>query len=243
MKQKELFLAIGGISDQLIMEADGSEKKVRHTRVLRIAALTVVILTLLELTALAASMIISSRVIDSGNIPDYYSVPTRETLQRDIGIQFNVMDTFSNGYFFKSGQITQIQDNDEAGKVFEQYKGLQCEYKRGDNTFYLHVTASITGNQMEHIEITERYKDCEIQYYAYTNKIVPGNYEFTEQDKQDKESGKYVFTYGGDTIEIQEVQGVGFEYGGLSYHLNAIGNNITKDELIQMAKEIIDYQE
>lgn len=243
MNQKEIFYAIGGISDALITEADDSVKKVRHIRILRIAGLAAALIVLLGMTVFATSILFGgSRSIHSSSIPDYYSVPSRQTLEQDIGIQLNVINAFSNGYLFKSGHITHNRDYDENGNVFEQYKGLKCKYEHDGNRVSFYVDAAIAGNQMEHIETAEIYKGCELKYYAYTNKLVPGNYELTEQDKKDKESGKYVFSYGSDEIEIIEVQGVGWEHGELNCSFVVIDTNITKDELIQMVKEIIDYQ-
>ena len=243
MNKTDLFRIMGDISDDLIVEADSSVKKVRRIRISKIVAIAAAIVALLGITVFASSVLVKSRSGHTSIIPDYYSIPSPQTLQKDIGIQLNVIDAFSNGYSFKSGNITHNQDYDENGNVFEEYEGLQCIYAHDGNDIYLYVDASIAGNQMDDIETAETYKGCELKYYAYTNKLVPGNYELTEQDKKDRDSGKYVFSFGSSDIEIVEVQGLGVEYGGLSYSFSVIDNCLTKDELIQMAKEIIDYQE
>lgn len=242
MNKNDLFRIIGDISDDLIVEAGSSAKKVRRIRASKIAAIAAAIVALLGITVFASSVLVKSRSGHTSIIPDYYSIPSRQTLQKDIGIQLNVVDTFSNGYSFKSGNITHNEDYDEDGNVFEKYDGLVCRYERGGNSVHLYVDSSIAGNQMDDIETAETYKGCELKYYSYTNKLVPGNYELTEQDKKDRDSGKYVFSFGSSEVEIIEVQGLGAEYGGLSYSFVSTDNGITKDELIQMAKEVIDNQ-
>ena len=233
---------MGDISGDLIIEADNSVKKVRRIRASKIAAIAAAIVALLGFTVFASSVLVRSRSGHTSVIPDYYSVPSRQTLQKDIGIQLNVVDTFSNGYSFKSGNISHNEDYDDGGNVFEEYEGLVCRYENDGNTVYLYVDASIAGNQMDDLETAETYKGCKLKYYSYTNKLVPGNYELTEQDKKDQRSGKYVFSFGSSEIEIIEVQGLGVEYGGLSYSFVSTDNGTTKEELIQMAKEVIDHQ-
>ena len=103
--------------------------------------------------------------------------------------------------------------------------------------------AADAAEREEESEITEIYRGSALHCYKYLNKIVPGNYELTEQDIRDKESGKYVFSFGSfGGVEVNDVRGVTFEYGGLSYSLCAINSTVGEDELLQMAKEIIDNQ-
>ena len=72
------------------------------------------------------------------------------------------------------------------------------------------------------------------------NKVVPADYQQTEQDMKDEESGKYVFSYGADEVEISQVQGVEWEQDGIYYNITAIDSPLDKQGLINMAKEVID---
>ncbi len=212
MNKKDLFNAIGDISDDLIIEAGSSVKKVMRIRMSRVIALSAAIIVLFGLTVFAISVTLSGRSSQLRIIPDYYSVPTRQMIERDIGIQLNVINTFSNGYLFKSGYITYNQDYDENGNVFEEYKGFHCEYEHDGSDLSFVVDAAAAGNQMEHIDTAGTYKGCGLKYYSYINKIVPGSYELTEQDEKDRESGRYVFSYGGNDVAVHNVQGLGWEY-------------------------------
>lgn len=242
MNKSILFNIIGNISDDLIAEASDPIKRVRRIRISKAAALAAAIIALLSLTVFASSVIVS-RTSTSSNIPSYCNVPSQQTLKNDIGISPKVVESFLNGYRFNAGRIVKNTDFSDDGGPFEKYKSLSCTYERGNYDIYLDIDASKAGIQMNRSEIADVYKNSELRYYTYMNKIVPGSYELTEQDKKDKESGKYVFSFGSEAIEIYEVQVLGWEYGGLNYTFCAIDGDVTKDELVQMAREIIDYQE
>ena len=243
MNGKDLFNAIGDISDDLILEASNPAKKMRRVRMSRAAVIAAAVIMLFGITAFAASMIYGGISGHTSNIPTYYSVPTREVLGRDIGIELNVIDVFSNGYSFKSGHIVHNESYDYNGSVTGNFKSLCCEYVLNGDTLSFNAEAADAVTREEESEITQTYRGSALCYYKYLNKIVPGNYELTEQDKEDEANGKYVFSFGSSGgIELKEVQGVTFEYGGLSYSLCAINSAVTKDGLLQMAKEIIDNQ-
>ena len=87
------------------------------------------------------------------------------------------------------------------------------------------------------------YKNSEIRYVSYVNKLVPSDYRPTEQELLDEKKGKYVLSYGADTVRTIKVQILSWKYNGLNYSICALDNDITVDELVEMAKETIDYQE
>ena len=84
------------------------------------------------------------------------------------------------------------------------------------------------------------YNGIAIAYISYVNKVVPADYQQTEQDMKDEESGKYVFSYGAEKVEISQVQGVEWEQDGIYYNITAINSPLDKQGLIDMAKEVID---
>lgn len=243
MNKKELYKTIGLIDDDLITEAENSVKLVKHLKISKIAAVAAAAVMLLSLSVWSANVLITSRGAQSSNIPTYNSVPTAETLQDDIGISPKILNNFSNGYTFDSGYIVENEDYSEDGRIFESYKSLNCHYKRNEDMISLDIDKSTAGNQSNHSDTAETYKGSDIKYFAYTNKLVPGDYQLTEQDKKDEKSGKYIFSYGSAEIKISDVQILSFEYNGLNYSICAADSELTKDELINMAKEIIDAQE
>ncbi len=243
MNGKKVFQIIGMIDDDLIVEASGAVKKVRRMRLTKVIALAAALVLLAGLTVWAAGVIIRGRSSSVRSIPDYYSVPSAEALMQDVGIAPNIPEGFANGFVFSGGYIVENEDYGEDGSVLESYKSISCDYEKDGELISLHVDASIAGNQMNHCETAKTYKNSEIKYSAYKNKIVPGSYQLTEQDKKDKKDGKYVFSYGSEKVETYSVQVMAWEYEGLNYSLCAMDSSITKAGLADMAAELIDCQD
>ena len=64
--------------------------------------------------------------------------------------------------------------------------------------------------------------------------------KMTQQDKKDKSSGKYVFSYGSDKEEISQVKYLNWMQAGINYSFLAIDSDISQDELVKMAEQTID---
>lgn len=242
MSKKELFETISMIDDDLISEAGDASKKIKRIRISKIAVIAAALVIVLGITSFAATILLGGRSGHSYNIPSYYSVPDETALLKDIGIAPKIIPAFSSGFTFDSGYIVDNEDYDTEGNVFETYKGLQCKYKKGEYTIELYIDGAIAGIQLKDVEPTAAYKGSSLLYYSYANKLVPPNYKMTEQDKKDKASGKYVFSYGSPDVKITDVQGLAWEYAGLNYELLAVDIPMTKEELAQMAREMIDLQ-
>lgn len=242
MNKKDLFKAIGEISDDFILDAQNAKKRIKRFKVIRVAAVAAALVLTVSAVSFASSGILGMRNSHSWKFPTYTSVPSTERLQKDVGISPKVLESFSNGYKFKNAYICHDTDEDVDGNVMEKYKSVSCRYSKDDKEFSISVDAAKAGLGMNSAETAETYNGVDIKYYGYTNKFVPGNYQLTEQDKADKASGKYVFSYGSDDIEIHEVQITAWVHNGLNHVICAMDSDLTKEELLQTAKEFIDYQ-
>lgn len=242
MKTKNMFEIINRIDDDLIAEAGTLHQGAGRKSFRKVIAVAAAAVMLLGVTAFAATILLGGRSGHTYNIPSYVSVPDSQQLLKDTGIAPKVAETFSNGYRFDSGYISDNEDYDTQGNVVEAFKGLDFCYKNDQYRVELYVDGAMAGIQMQNAQNADTYKGSELLYYSYANKLVPGDYEMTPQDREDEKSGKYVFSYGSNSIEVSQVQGLAWEYNGLNYELLAMDNPITKDELIQMAKEVIDLQ-
>ena len=242
MTREELFLAIGDIPDALIAEAAYPAARMRRARMWRTVAIAAVVMVLLCATAFAAGVIYMAFGSSHSNIPDYTGIPSRQTLEEDVGFATDMVEVFSNGYRFRSASIVKNRAYDADGNVVVRYLGLHCVYRRGLEQFDLNVDCG-PERVDEDIETAEIYDGRELKYDAYLNKFVPVDYQLTEQDKLDEESGKYVFSYGSADVDIDAVQLVLWEDAGLNYSICVMDSKLNRDELIQMAREIIDKQE
>lgn len=243
MNNKFIYQAVSMIDDDLIAEAENSVKTVKTLRLKKVLLIAAATILLFSITALAASIILGNREEHVSNEPSYYDVPTVSELKKDIGISAKVVDEYTNGYVFKSGYISDLTDYDTEKNLIGNYKGLHCSYENNGDTLYIGIDKAAFPELGENEEIVNVYKNSEIRYVSYVNKMVPPDYRPTEQELLDEKKGKYVLSYGADTVRTIKVQILSWTYNGLNYSICALDNDITVDELVEMAKETIDYQE
>lgn len=243
MNNKYIYQAISKIDDDLIAEADDTikvAKTIKFNRVLVIAAAAIL---MLGITVIAASIILGAREGHISTEPTYYNVPTVSELNKDIGISVKVLEKYTNGYVFKAGHISELTDYDTENSVIGKYKGLYCSYENNGDTISLDIDRGIFPELGSNEKVIDVYKNSEIRYVSYINKLVPGDYKPTEQDIIAEKSGKYALSYGVDELKIIKVQVISWSYNGINYSICALDNDISSDELAKMAKETIDYQE
>ena len=204
----------------------------------KMALIAVAATLVMGITVFAASGIISQWFSSSSSIPDYKTLPTAEQVIKDIGYEAVTIDEFSNGYKFDNGSIVDNALADETGNVAEKFKSVMFRYeKSGDEVIFSqdkYNSAVETSG-----EVIKNVNGIDLYYYSYTNKLVPGNYKMTEEDKKAEESGELVFSYGMDEVTISEVQSVSWIKDGIHYQLMQIDGKLSADELADMAAEVI----
>lgn len=205
----------------------------------KIALITVAATMALGITVFAVSGITSQWFSSSSSIPDYKTIPTAEQVAKDIGYEAVAIDEFENGYKFDNGSIVDNALADETGNVAEKFKSVSFRYEKdGDEVIFsqdkFNSTVETSGEVISNID------DIDVYYFNYTNKLVPGDYQMTEEDKKAEENGELVFSYGMDEVTVSEVQSVSWLKDGMYYQLMQIDGKLSVDELAEMAKEIIE---
>ncbi|MBQ7986837.1 MAG: hypothetical protein IJ304_06230 [Clostridia bacterium] len=205
-------------------------------KVALIAAATVCVL---GITAFAASGIITSWNSSSSGIPEYKSLPSAEQCIEDIGYVPVLIDTFENGYKFNNGSLVNNNLKDENGNSVEKFKSVMFRYEKdGDRVIFSQdkFDSAIERDG----EIVATVDNVDIYYSSYTNKLVPPDYELTEEDKKAEANGELVFSYGTPEVEIIKVQSANWVKDGVLYNLMQMDGKLSQEELIQMATEIIE---
>lgn len=200
--------------------------------------------------ALAATMILGTTVFAAGkifsitshgsNIPTYTTMPTVEQVKNDFGFNPKLVKEFDNGYTFANGYTINNEGLDVKGNSVGKTKSLDFTYTKGNDKLNLYIENGRLGENSKKATVVNTYNDIDLYYHSYANKLVPGDYKMTEQDKQDQLSGKYVFSYGSDKEEISQVQYLNWMQDGINYSFLATDSNISQDELVKMAKQVID---
>lgn len=220
--------------ENVIMESKIKKISFKKKLVVAVAATFV-----LGTTAFAAGKLYSV-TSHTSNIPTYRSMPSVEVINEDFGFSPNLVEKFENGYEFKSGHTSNQEGHDESGNSLGKSKSFDIIYNKEKSIISLSMEDMTLVSESSDLETIGNYKGTDLKYTAYINKLVPGDYEMTEQDKKDEASGKYVFSFGSREIETSETQYMGFELDGLYYSILAKDSELTKDDFVKMAHEIID---
>ena len=192
----------------------------------------------LGITVFAASGIVTNWFSSSSAKPEYKSLPSAEQVKSDIGYEAVLIDTFKNGYTFKSGSVVNNNLADEKGNSVEKFKSVSFEYENnGDRVFF--SQDKFNAELGTEGEIISTVSGTDIYYFSYTNKIVPPDYKLTDNDKKAEENGDLVFSYGSSKVEICEVQSVTWKNDGVQYQLLQIDGKLSAHDLADMAEEII----
>ncbi len=66
-------------------------------------------------------------------------------------------------------------------------------------------------------------------YYVQSDmKFVPEGYTLTDEDKEDEKSGKYIFSYGSDSVEIHHTESLTFDFNGTNHCIFCYGQHRCK---------------
>lgn len=211
-----------------------SGKNIRRTIVL-IAA----VMMLLTVSAYALNGTVACwGTAKSSYYYSFESLPSSEKLEKELGYLPAITAEFENGYTLRSGSIFYGAFFDADYNELERFKEMTVNYfKDGDKLIYT-VRRFDTLTEMGG-DIIADVDGVPVKYNAYNNKLVPADYELTDEDKAAKESGELIFSYGTDNIEIVRVQGVSWEQDGILYGFTQIDGKLTPGELVAMAAELI----
>ena|SRR3712207_1391118 len=187
----------------------------------------------------AAGKIFSIRSCGS-SIPNYRTMPTLEKVQKDVGFEPKLIKKFTNGYEFVKGGIVKNEGFDVKGNSVGKTKSIDFNYNKENDNVVLSMEGVTLDKESSKSKIVDKYNNIDLRYNAYLDKVVPGDYKQTEQDKKDEAAGKYVFSYGADKVSISKVQYLSWTEKGIHYSLLAMDSKLSQDDLVKMAKEIID---
>lgn len=202
------------------------------------------------MVALVAAMVVGTTVFAAGkivsieshgsNIPNYTTIPTEEKLKKDVGFNPKLVKEFDNGYTFKGGHIISDTGRDSEGNSVAKAKSLGFNYKKDNDEVTLYMDEGKMGGELGEVKLVDNYKGIDLYYNSYANKLVPGNYTMTEQDKKDEASGKYEFSFGSDKVKISQVQYLAWVQDGIHYSFSAIDSELSQDDLVKMVHQVID---
>lgn len=202
------------------------------------AIITVAAVMVIGVTAVAASKAVSLTGHTNLNEAIYNISDIQEKTDAEK-INVKYIEEFSNGYKFVKGFESNGSAADENGETLREYKFYNLDYSKGKNDVVLYVDpdADITG--VPDGEPALEIDGTDIYTFETVFKFVPPDYELTEQDKEDQESGKYVFSYGSEKVQTETMRQVMWQDGNLTFTLLDSTGTVDMSELTAMAEEMI----
>ncbi|GAA0219097.1 hypothetical protein GCM10008921_00680 [Metaclostridioides mangenotii] len=191
-------------------------------------------------TTVFAAGKIASIVSSSSVIPTYYSMPSADKINKDLEFEPKLVEKFDTGYEFKSGHEVKNEIFDDNGNSLGEQEAVDFVYNKGEDKISLNISKGYLGEDSQEAEHVGNYRDISLSYLSSTYKVLPEDYKMTEQDKKDKASGKYIFSSGSDKVEISEFKQLSWTQNGISYMFTAMDSDVTQEQLVKMAHQMID---
>lgn len=209
-----------------------SMKRKNLTRLLTAAAIVAVI----TVTAIAGGRMLMITG-HSYHGDDYQELPTAAWAEEKIGAEPKLLEQFSNGFTFDYGGITKNELTTEGNSQGKSYTSLDLTYVNKDASVTLTMNGIALSNSPD-AEIIEK-NSTTLYYSSFTHKVVPMDYEMTEEDEKAVENGTLVFGWGADKVETYAFQELKWEQNGVSYSLYGHDMELGRDDLTAMACELL----
>lgn len=236
------------IRNEILKEKDNKgvftmKHKLFGPKTVIIAGMLIIATTVTCVAATNLSGIFSS----SSHLTEIKTFPSKDKVKETVGFTPKYVEAFNNGFKFNTFNYSNNEVRNDKGAATEKYKSAHFDYKKDGSKKgqILDMSAEKTDEKYFDKSIPENaaqveYKGINIQYTSYKYKVVPEGYEPTDEEKELEKKGLLEIGYGGDKVEVNENQSVLWYEDGISYDiLNMNNTELSKDDMINMAKEVI----
>lgn len=212
--------------------------KMKHLNIKKaIIATTAAVMTLGTVTVLATGGV-KNIISSSTSFPDYTKYADLTEAEGKTGVTTNAPEHFSNGYTFYGINLEQTSYRTEENTQTDSFTSLSIKYRKGSDT----IEYSVQPRPMlaDTKEGTETVEKNGITYYyqSIQNKFVPPNYEPTAEEYAQMEAGTLNIGVGADKISYSIGKHVWWEINEQQHLLFCMDNDISKEELLDMAFEL-----
>ncbi len=226
--------------DRIIRNSENrKEKLMKHFSLKKKVIIGIVCCGLVS-TAILAAGTVTSLVSHTNLLTVCKDFSKLEEQEKKLGYEVNVVKDFTNGYSFEHMSVDEVAGQDDQGNTVEVFKQLVVAYKNAEGKHIgLYVNQRDAGSEFDKADKTLQCGDVTLYFYLCTNKVVPPDYELTDEDKKNQESGTYYISYGSDKVEIIKISSVQWDKDGTRYDMIATETDMTSDEMLNMASELV----
>ena len=205
----------------------------------RAAAVAAACFMITGVTAFAAGKIVS---YNASSRADYEYKTAAQINEADNSMNPAFPESLGNGFSFAGGNNVQVSGVDDSGNVAGNWDDLHAEYKdKTGKTVAMSVSTHPADEDSRTATESRTIDGIDVQYNCDEYLVLPDeDYELDEAVKDRMETDDHFFvSYGSSEEETIIYKSVSFEQNGIFYHLYS-SNNISSEELFQMAAELID---
>ena len=191
----------------------------------------------------AAYAIFGLRSIGTHEMPEtgeYTSLSELKQVEKAIGYGVTAPESFSNGYTFAHLTVRGEAVYDENNEVEKEFYGVHVDYTNpGLPDRYLDLNPALGADKPEPTEL-RLINGVSVRLNLDHYKIVPEDYQETEEDLAQKARGHYFISFGSESVMEFDMASASFEIDGVEYILSDMAaTERTLDALAQMAAELI----
>lgn len=205
----------------------------------RMIALCAAICAIGAVTVIGGGKVVSMSA-HSSRLDDIKHFPTQTELGKIIDYSPKYVEKLGK-YEFDFANPSETEEKDADGNVINKYRDMSFWYKTDNGILTLGTKPITQGTDNKTGEPIE-YKGKVLYYDSIKYKFVPPDYELTAEDRELMDKKELEVSYGSQEIELKDNASIVWDDGNVSYCLMDMDVHIPKDELISMAKQVIDSE-
>ena len=229
--------------EQELLPGKENEQPMKTRKTLRIALIAAAISILFITSAYAVSGVVHGTgthiMKDTGSYDSLADLPKAE---RIAGYPVTAPEKFSNGYGFETLYLGGEEAFGENFETLKEYYSVMVNYARdGKSDLTLNLSPVLdlpTEREAPAPTSSKEISGVEVRYSLDHYKIVPPDYEKTEEDLAAEGAGHYYISFGSDEIEEYDFSFADFELGDVQYVFHDQSGR-DADFLYEMAEEVI----
>lgn len=258
MNREQAFETLSELDDRFIAEAihyaPGDSltppERIVQVKKRKIFAIALAATLILALGAAAYALSGIPRFTGTHRMPktaEYDTLEKLSKIQKDVGYPVTAPTQFSNGYVFSKLSVDGEAVYGDGNEVLKEYYGVHVTYTKPDEPDIILNLSPILELELEGgseapAPSEQRTVDgLTVNLNRDHYKVVPENYEKTEDDLACEAAGHYYISWGSDEIMEYDMAFADFVMDGVNYTLmDMFASKSSFDTLTQMAKEILD---
>lgn len=214
----------------------------------KVALAAAVIVAIGSITCYATGKM-TGLMVGSSHLTEVSEYSGLAAAEEKAGFETGMPETFSSGYVFKNvntgeGKAVDAEGNGIPGT---EYIDVFMTYEKDGSEITASIMPELKEEPAEEAEAkapeaseTREIGGITVSYYETTMKVVPPDYELTEQDKKDMENSNFTISYGSDQVYVQKVRSIDWKADGKAYNLLDMEGAVDAGTLFSMAQDVIE---